>query len=117
VVGHRIGERALDVAEQLGLQQRLGDGAAVDRDEGRAGARAGRWMARAIISLPVPLSPRSSTLASDLATSQASASSSAMRLDRLMISLRQASSPCAAASAGAPRASAWAILSSSSRPS
>ncbi len=32
---------ALDVAEQLGLEQGLGDGAAVHRDEGLAGARAG----------------------------------------------------------------------------
>ena len=36
LVGDRPGERALDVAEELGLHQRLGDGAAVHRDEGLA---------------------------------------------------------------------------------
>ena len=76
------------------------------------------WMARASTSLPAPESPRSSTLASVLATMRASASTSAMRLDRLTISLRQLSSPAAAGvAAGAPRASACWILSSSSRAS
>ena len=76
------------------------------------------WMARASISLPAPLSPRSSTLASDLATMRASASTSAMRLGRLTISLRQLSSPAVAGVlSGAPSAIACAILSSSSRAS
>jgi len=76
------------------------------------------WMARASISLPAPESPRSSTEASDLATMRASASSSAMRLLRLTISERQLSSPVLlGVAAGAPSASACAILSSSSRPS
>ena len=39
LVGVRAGERALDVAEQLGLEQRLGDRAAVDGDERLVGAR------------------------------------------------------------------------------
>ncbi len=34
------GEAAADVAEELGLEQRLGDAAAVDGDEGAADARA-----------------------------------------------------------------------------
>ena len=37
----RAGEGALDVAEQLGLEQLLGNRAAVDGDERRLGARAG----------------------------------------------------------------------------
>ena len=41
VVGGRASERTLDVAEQLRLEQLLGDRAAVDRDERLAGARAG----------------------------------------------------------------------------
>ena len=40
------------------------------------------WMARASTSLPVPLSPRISTLASVAATMRASATRSAMRLLR-----------------------------------
>ena len=76
------------------------------------------WMARASSSLPAPLSPRSSTLASDWATIRASASTSSMRAERLTISLRQPSSPRrAGAMGGALRASAWAIFSSSSLPS
>ena len=76
------------------------------------------WMARASSSLPAPLSPRSSTDASDLATIRASASSSAMRLLRLTISERQLSSPLAlGVVAGEPMASAWLIFSSSSRAS
>ena len=54
----------LRVAEELALEQRLGDRAAVDRDERRVGAPLARWMARASSSLPVPLSPWMSTLAS-----------------------------------------------------
>src|SRR5690606_537606 len=38
---HRPGEGALDVAEQLALDQALGQGAAVEGDEGAAGASAG----------------------------------------------------------------------------
>jgi len=34
----RAGEGAADVAEELGLDQVLGDGRAVDRDEGTVGA-------------------------------------------------------------------------------
>ena len=52
------GERALLVAEQLALEQRLGERAAVDLDERAARARRERWwMARATSSLPVPDSP------------------------------------------------------------
>ena len=38
-VAHRPGERPLHVAEQLGLQQALGEGAAVDREERPFAAR------------------------------------------------------------------------------
>ncbi|MCY1365624.1 hypothetical protein D9M69_524820 [compost metagenome] len=82
--------------------------------KGRLARALALWMARASISLPVPESPRSSTLASDWATMRASASRSAMRLERLTISLRQASSANELGLAGAPSARAWAILSSSS---
>ena len=60
------GEGALLVAEQLALEQLLGDRGAVDRDE-RAFARAASlaWTWRASTSLPVPLSPVISTLASE----------------------------------------------------
>ena len=74
-------------------------------------------MARASTSLPVPLSPRSSTLASDWATMRASASRSAMRLERLMMSVRQGSLVWGLGPAGGLTASAWAIFSSSSRAS
>ena len=54
----RAGEGALLVAEQLGLEQGLGERRAVHRDERPARARLERsWMARATSSLPVPLSP------------------------------------------------------------
>ena len=56
------GERALLVAEQFALEQRLGNRRAVDGDEARVLAAALRMHARArCSSLPVPLSPRIST--------------------------------------------------------
>ena len=64
-VGVGAGEGPLAVAEELALDEVLGQGPAVDRDEG-AGRR-GRllsWRLRAISSLPVPVSPRIITLAS-----------------------------------------------------
>ncbi len=78
-----------------------------------------RWIACAISSLPLPLSPRISTLASDAATSLASASTSAMRFERLTISARQASiSPPSVAASEAPSiASALAMMSSRALPS
>ena len=63
------GEGALLVAEELALEQALGDRGAVDRDERpRRAARLRSWMARATSSLPVPVSPRMSTVASVGAT-------------------------------------------------
>ena len=60
----RAGERALLVAEQLALDQRARDRAAIDDDERRA-ARGDSWCSvRAIMSLPVPVSPSISTVAS-----------------------------------------------------
>ena len=64
----RVGERALDVAEQLALEQRLGHRGAVDRDERAGRCRLRWWIARATSSLPVPLSPVISTVASVSAT-------------------------------------------------
>ena len=62
-VGRRVGERALLVAEELALEEVLGDGAAVDGDERRALARATACgCARATSSLPMPLSPVMSTV-------------------------------------------------------
>ena len=63
-VGHRAGEGAAHVAEQLALEQLAGDRGAVDGDERPRGAAAVAWMARATTSLPVPVSPVSSTVAS-----------------------------------------------------
>ena len=65
------GERALLVAEQLALDQRRATARAVDRDERRVAPGARAWIARAISSLPVPVSPRSSTVASVGATCSA----------------------------------------------
>ena len=45
------------VAEQLRLEQRLGERAAVDLDERALRALRAAWMARATSSLPVPDSP------------------------------------------------------------
>ena len=61
----RAGEGALHVAEELALDEVLGDGAAVDGDE-RARSRGceRRWSSRAMSSLPVPVSPVMSTLMS-----------------------------------------------------
>jgi hypothetical protein len=60
------------VAEQLRLQQGLGDGAAIDGDEGRFAPRLrglSRWMACATSSLPLPVSPWISTVAGERANS------------------------------------------------
>ena len=50
-----------DVAEQLGLEQGVGNGAAVDRHEGPCARVPCACTARATSSLPVPLSPMIST--------------------------------------------------------
>ena len=71
------GEAALDVAEQLRLEQRFRQAGAVDRDHARAAARALRWwMACATSSLPTPLSPVISTFASERAMRSISCASS-----------------------------------------
>ncbi len=74
-------------------------------------------MARASSSLPLPLSPRISTLASERAISRLSVSSSSMRAERLTMAARQASPATDGPAAGAVSASASAILSSSALPS
>ena len=59
------GERAADVAEQVRVDQVLGDRAAIDDDERALRARVdASWIARAASSLPVPDSPSISTVAS-----------------------------------------------------
>ena len=73
------GEGAALVPEELGLEEGLGDGAAVDGHEGSVAPRAPAWMARAISSLPVPLSPSMRTVASVLATRWITAKISRMR--------------------------------------
>ena len=63
------GEGAALVAEQLALEQRLGQRRAVERDEGAVGARAGVMDRRGrATSLPVPLSPVMSTVVAVAAT-------------------------------------------------
>jgi hypothetical protein len=58
----RAGEGAGAVAEQFGLDQRFGQAGAVDRHEGAAArGLADACTARAKTSLPVPVSPHSST--------------------------------------------------------
>ena len=63
LVARGAGEGAGDVAEQLAFQQILGQGAAGDFDERLRRRRLRRWIARAIMLLPVPLSPVTSTVA------------------------------------------------------
>ncbi len=63
------GEGALLVAEQLGLEQRLGERRAGDRRRTGPWPRSPeKWIARATSSLPVPLSPWISTVERWLAT-------------------------------------------------
>ncbi len=56
-IGEGAGEGALAVTEELGLHERLGDRAAIDRDERTVLARPVRWISRATSSLPLPDSP------------------------------------------------------------
>ena len=62
------GEGALLVPEQLAQQQRLDERGAVDGDQRARGAVAGAVERRATSSLPVPLSPRMSTVLLERAT-------------------------------------------------
>ena len=99
--GVGAGERAAHVAEQLALEQRADERAAVDRDERRRLARRpAKWSARATSSLPVPLSPVISTVASDCATLSIVARSCCIAGDSPIIepyARRLVSSPCCAA--------------------
>ncbi len=67
-IGARVGERAALVAEELALEQRVGDRRAVDGDERPRLARAVEVDRRATSSLPVPDSPVTSTDAAEPAT-------------------------------------------------
>ena len=74
------GEGALLVAEQLRLEQRLGERRAGDGRRTACSARSPeKWMARATSSLPVPLSPWISTVLRRLATSRTRSKISRMR--------------------------------------
>ncbi len=67
-VAIRAGEAAAYVAEELRLEQRIGQAGAVDRDQPARAARALRsWIRRATTSLPTPVSPVMSTLAPERA--------------------------------------------------
>ena len=60
--GPDAGRRAIFDAEQLGLEQRLDERRAVDRDEGAVVPRLARVDFAATSSLPAPLSPSISTV-------------------------------------------------------
>jgi hypothetical protein len=67
--GQRAGKGALLVAEQLAFEQLRRNGPAIDRGtNGRWRRGETSWIARAATSLPVPDSPRISTLLSNAAT-------------------------------------------------
>ena len=66
--GDGAGERALLVAEELALDEPRGESGAVDLDQRLGRRRLFEWIARAISSLPVPVSPVMSTVASVAAT-------------------------------------------------
>ena len=69
------------MAKELTLQEVVGNGAAIDRNERTAGGGLRRWIARAMSSLPVPVSPRTRTSTFDAAT--CSTSSKTRRMDWL----------------------------------
>jgi len=62
------GKGAFFVPEEFAFEQAGGDGGTVERHEGLCAAPLSRWMARASTSLPVPVSPNRSTVASVGAT-------------------------------------------------
>ena len=64
LVGHRAGEAAAPVAEQLAVGELAGRAGAVVGQEHRGAAGEPAWIARATRSLPVPLSPVISTVRS-----------------------------------------------------
>ena len=66
--GEGAGEGAFLVAEQLALDQPAGRAAQLSLISGLAARRLWEWIARAISSLPVPVSPVMSTVASVGAT-------------------------------------------------
>jgi hypothetical protein len=72
-------ERPLLVAEQLGFQQLFRERTQLTTTKGRAARRLQRSMARATTSFPVPLSPRSSTVAPLGAARRAVSTASSIR--------------------------------------
>ena len=83
LVPERPGERAADVPEELALEKLVRDGPAVDGDEpaARSGPR-DSWIARAMSSFPVPLSPAIRTGASRSLTLSMSSRTRAKAADR-----------------------------------
>ena len=67
LVTKRTGKAAADVTEELGFEQRVGQPGTVDRESGAWLRALLLWMSRATTSLPTPVSPVMSTLASDRA--------------------------------------------------
>jgi hypothetical protein len=96
-LARRAGERALLVAEQLALEQRLGDRRAVDRDERLVACRLRSWMKRLSTSLPVPVGPLTSTGMSFRASRSATASTDSVSGSAATGSLRPASNAMSAA--------------------
>ena len=85
-IGARVGEGAALVAEQLALEQRVGDGGAVDRHERPLAARAVEVDAPcATSSLPVPDSPVMSTVADEPDSRRMSANTSCIAADLPMM--------------------------------
>ena len=114
------GEGALDVAEQLGLEQAFGGRAKVDRRPSAGSLRRDwRWISRATISLPVPFSPRIRTLASVGAARSIRVAHAVHRLGiakqrhlavdvaKLGASGRARSAPRACSGAAPPRCGPW----------
>jgi len=63
-VGSRLGEGSPAMTEELALEKRLRNRAAVDGDERLPFPAPPKWRRRATNSFPVPLSPVTSTVAS-----------------------------------------------------
>ena len=88
----RVGECALYVTEEFAFEQRCGKSRGVHRDEWTCARGERTCSARATTSLPVPCSPVTSTLASDLATLSSVSSTAfiAGRVCRAKLAVRSA---------------------------
>ena len=105
------GERAALVAEELALEQRLGERGAVHAPRTARGARGRvRWIARATSSLPVPLSPTSSTVTADRAARAASSNTASRPLLSEKMPSSRKRSRMAAVAPPSPRRARAALL-------